>query len=420
MSTQPPIPADAGSLPAPATSPAPPPRWALDLEDGPLKRELLGEPVPAAPAQAPPVLEEPLAFTGTGSEYFRIWAVHVFLTLITLGVYSAWAKVRKMRWFAQHTQLLGDPFDYHGDPKRILAGRVVALLLLLGYGLAFNWSDTAELLMRGALCAVGPWLYANAQCYKLVNTSWRGLRFGFRAPLRAVYGAWLPLLVLLSVDSVLVALQVGERWSWGTAALLILALSVPLLHARLKRLQHSHASFGNLRFNFLPVTPELYGLYGSAVALILVLSIGVGLLASAVALIGWNPLTANRGQLGPPRSEILVLIFTGMITYSLVWPYFAARMQRVVWGHTLLGPVAFVVTKRVGELKIFAKNGALVLLTAGLYWPFAAVAIARYRITTMVVRSSAPLSTVAAAVRADARSAAGDGAADFFGVDQRW
>ena len=34
-------------------------------------------------------------FHGNGAEYFRIWIVNFLLTLLTLGVYSAWAKVRK-------------------------------------------------------------------------------------------------------------------------------------------------------------------------------------------------------------------------------------------------------------------------------------------------------------------------------------
>ncbi len=40
-------------------------------------------------------------FTGDGREYFRIWIVNVSLTVITLGIYSAWAKVRRMRYFLQ-------------------------------------------------------------------------------------------------------------------------------------------------------------------------------------------------------------------------------------------------------------------------------------------------------------------------------
>ena len=36
----------------------------------------------------------PLEFRGNGYEYFRIWIVNILLTIMTLGIYSAWAKVR--------------------------------------------------------------------------------------------------------------------------------------------------------------------------------------------------------------------------------------------------------------------------------------------------------------------------------------
>ena len=40
---------------------------------------------------------EQFTFTGTTREYFGIWIVNVLLTFVTLGVYSAWAKVRRQR-----------------------------------------------------------------------------------------------------------------------------------------------------------------------------------------------------------------------------------------------------------------------------------------------------------------------------------
>ncbi|MFX5918539.1 DUF898 family protein, partial [Acinetobacter baumannii] len=53
---------------------------------------------------------EPFAFTGSGGEYFRIWAVNWLLTMVTLGIYSPWAKVRRLKYFHQHTLLAGHRF----------------------------------------------------------------------------------------------------------------------------------------------------------------------------------------------------------------------------------------------------------------------------------------------------------------------
>ena len=53
-----------------------------------------------------------LEFSGSAGEYFRIWIVNTFLTIITLGIYSAWAKVRTRQYFYAHTGLAGHSFEY--------------------------------------------------------------------------------------------------------------------------------------------------------------------------------------------------------------------------------------------------------------------------------------------------------------------
>src|SRR2546425_152280 len=75
-------------------------------------------------------------FTGTAAEYFRIWIVNLFFTLATLGIYSAWAKVRKRRYFYGSTRLDGDSFDYFASPKAILNGRIIAVAIFAIYALA--------------------------------------------------------------------------------------------------------------------------------------------------------------------------------------------------------------------------------------------------------------------------------------------
>src|SRR6266540_5363662 len=77
-------------------------------------------PLPAAPAaDDPPILEPsnmqvaaPFRFHGDAREYFRIWIVNTLLTLLTFGLFSAWAKVRKRRYLRGNTELLGHRFDY--------------------------------------------------------------------------------------------------------------------------------------------------------------------------------------------------------------------------------------------------------------------------------------------------------------------
>src|SRR5690348_8005620 len=79
-------------------------------------------------------------FTGRGGEYFRIWIVNLALTIITLGIYSAWAKVRRLQYFYRNTTLYGSSFDYHGDPIAILKGRIIGVGLLVLYNVTFAFN----------------------------------------------------------------------------------------------------------------------------------------------------------------------------------------------------------------------------------------------------------------------------------------
>ncbi|MGU7802487.1 DUF898 family protein, partial [Escherichia coli] len=72
-------------------------------------------------------------FSGRGSEYFRIWIVNLLLSIVTLGIYSAWAKVRRLRYFYDNTSVAGASFDYHGNPVAILKGRILAVVLIVVY-----------------------------------------------------------------------------------------------------------------------------------------------------------------------------------------------------------------------------------------------------------------------------------------------
>ena len=48
----------------------------------------------------------PVEFTGRGGEYFRIWIVHLVLTILTLGIYSAWLHRRNDTMGLKPTTLL--------------------------------------------------------------------------------------------------------------------------------------------------------------------------------------------------------------------------------------------------------------------------------------------------------------------------
>jgi uncharacterized membrane protein YjgN (DUF898 family) len=120
-----------------------------------------------------------LSFVGSGSEYFRIWIVNLFLSILTLGIYSAWAKVRREQYFHRNTLLDGSGFDYHGNPKAILKGRVIAVGLVAILFLIGVWKPGYDYLMLLLYSPLIPWLLVRSFIFRARNTSFRGLRFNF-------------------------------------------------------------------------------------------------------------------------------------------------------------------------------------------------------------------------------------------------
>jgi uncharacterized membrane protein YjgN (DUF898 family) len=396
-----------------------------DLAEPMLETHPLG---PTEPAGGPPPLEPApqahnirLKFTGTGGEYFRIWIVNLLLTIVTVGIYSAWAKVRKTRYFWINTQLDGAVFQYHGDPMAILRGRILVGVIFVGYSLIGRISIQAGIVAAVVLGLLAPWFFYKAMRFKLSNTTWRGIRFGFDSTVGAAYGALAPaviLWVLLSgVSADLATLRPGDKPNPVPMLLvygLFLAL-VPLLHARIKRYQHGATTCGSHKFDFEPSTGAFYGLYGKTflVALVPFVLASIAVAVSVMAM--GKPAPESKASF---VAIMIVSYVVFVLAYLLPGSYFSARLQRLVWARTHGGPIRFSTSVGMrGLMRTWFKNGLLTLLTLGLYWPYAAVNIARYQIECMTVEAAASLGSLAAGTQAIEPSAAGDGAVDFVGWD---
>ena len=365
---------------------------------------------PEPEATKPPTHVVTAEFTGRGGEYFRIWVVNLLLTVLTLGLYSGWSKVRRVKYFQQNTRLDGHVFDYHGNPVAILRGRLLALVLLAAYSWSFQFSNVAGLVTVATLCAAGPWLFMRAQQFSLANTSFLGLRFGFRAGAREAYATVLPALALWLSPGVVAALAIDKGWLFGLPT-----LALPWMHHRLKAFQRRHATYGDREFTFSPAGLQFYWVYLKGLGLVVL----GALIGSFVVGAFFARRSVREGQV--PSTTVETMVYAGILalaTYLLAWPYYAARLQQVVWSRTQLAGIGFRTDIRALPLfRLVLKNVTLTILTCGIYWPWAAVALARYRVGCMRVESHVGLSTLAASVQAPSVSATGDAAADFFGLD---
>ncbi len=121
----------------------------------------------------------PIVFQGKASEYFGIWIVNLLLSLITFGIYSAWAKVRRKKYFYNNTLIDNVGFDYHANPIAILKGRLVAFVLFALYVYGKGSSPILAGILLLLFFLALPWLIVRGSLFNARNTSHRGLRFDF-------------------------------------------------------------------------------------------------------------------------------------------------------------------------------------------------------------------------------------------------
>lgn len=379
-------------------------------------------PLPATVAVDPDAPQR-FAFTGSGSEYFRIWVVNLLLTILTLGIYSAWAKVRRLQYFHRNTVVAGAIFDYHGDPKAILKGRILALVLLGAYQVSTGLSALAGSIVVLLLAAISPWLLARAFRFKLANTSYRGLRFRFRGTVAQAYRMLILFPLLLAVIGLFVwSLAASFSRAPGIGLILLIIVlplaaiggTIPLAHYFLKRYQHANADFGQTAFYFDARPADFFKIYGKSVGLVLLGGIVGGVFfAMTAGLAGWLQDSAFGSVFA-----VLYALLGAYVSYLFVRPYMESRLQNVVWNHTELGMHRFESTVQARTLLgIHASNLLLIVLTLGLYKPFAAIRLARYRVESLALLPGADLEEFLADQDADDPEALGQEAGDLFDID---
>lgn len=371
------------------------------------------------------VPDEPLCFTftGTGSEYFRIWVVNLLLTILTLGVYSAWAKVRRLQYFYRNTRVAGSIFDYHGTPKAILKGRILALALVGAYKISFDVAKPFALAVVLILAAIMPWLLARAFRFKMANSSYRGLRFHFRGSVAQAYRMLILFPVVLTFIGVFVwslATSFGRHPGIGTLLivgllpLVALAATVPLAHYLLKRYQHDNTDFGQAPFFFHARPVDFFKVYAKAIGFFFLGSVPAAIFAYLTMGLYKILLDTIFGWL----FQILYGLMSAYAFYLFVRTYLESRIQNLVWNHTELGGHRFESKVSARKLLwIHAGNLMLITLTFGLYKPFAVVRLARYRVESMALVPAGSLEDFLADQSVDHAGAIGQEAGDLFDID---
>lgn len=237
-----------------------------------------------------------------------------------------------------------------------------------------------------------PFLLTKSFRFRLANTSYRGLRFGFKGSVLGAYGVYLALPLM---------------------TMFTMYLLVPLAHQRIKAYQHSNSLFGQTSFSFLAREGGFFRIYLYALLWILAMMFSIGIVASIVMFAISSNLKGEQLFMA-----VFFTIYFGVILSSLlVGPFITARTQNLVWNGTRLDRHGFSCTLRARSMAwIVFSNFFLTVVTLGLYKPFAAIRLARYRIENLSFIAVGSMDNFIAGEQQKA-GAAGMETADFFDID---
>ncbi len=386
----------------------------------------------------------PLLFTGSGSEYFRVWIVNVLLGLVTLGFYTPFARRRTAQYFYGHTFIAGSPLEFTAQPRKMFFGFLLLVVLYLTFKLAADTGNDAALsvlMLAGA--ALAPYLWGNAMRFRLGSTRWRGVRLQFTARWREVYLASWPVFALALVW---IGVILAGTWLWpasrggglrtaaapsaavlgglgvlALAALVLSVLCIIRLSFNYQRLLVLRARIGTQAGRWKPVFADFVRIWLATVGVFLLATVVIGSVFTAVGMsMGGFSGIRKSGLMG---MLLIVLLLSGlllglMLATAPARAYREARMFRLMWSHIGVSQIARfkcrLRTRRYVALRM--KNLLLTLLTLGLYRPFARVSEYTMKVHAMTLHLKGGVDQLAGQLVQE-QGALGDALADAVGLD---
>ena len=319
-------------------------------------------------------------FKGNAKEYFRIWIVNIALTILTLGIYSAWAKVRTNRYMYANTYLNGSNFEYNADPVRILIGRIIVVtmyLLFIVFGQHLMMFEVAAGIAILAFLAM-PWLIRQAVSFKLRNTSYRHVPFRYVGKTRDFYAFFL---------------------LHGLINIFTLFLAFPFSYVRFKELVLRNSHYGQGEFNFKGKVQSVYEIYFSIIGWIMLIAIAISIvvaLVSGIALessgLGIEEIFSSSMLEGDDVSaDDAVPIATGIASLFMVLIYLPlifgqkglsdAYFSNYVRNHTTLEEAPFRGDINPFKLAwISISNVFMIIISLGLLYPWTQIRYLKYKL----------------------------------------
>ncbi|MEM9277158.1 MAG: YjgN family protein [Pseudomonadota bacterium] len=349
-----------------------------------------------APPEAESTRLNDFSFTGSALEYFGIWIVNLLLSILTLGIYTAWAKVRRQRYFYGNTWLDGHNFEYHARPMQILIGRVIVIGYLVLINVLNEVNPILGLILTIPYLLALPWVFNKAISFNARMTSYRNVHFNFRGSYWRALGIFigLPLLAFVPLGIVAGIAGIVASGDAGSAvfvavllpiAFLAAILFIPFVSRASTNYIGNNTSFGDAGFSIDVGLKPIYANLGASVLFCIASTIGI------TVIIGGLFVLITGAELNPeavqnPLNNIgtfALFFLIGILAYSpfiLAYLFYSAGMRNIAFNAAYLDGKHRLASRisRTRYLWIIVSNAAATILSVALLRPWAAVRTWRY------------------------------------------
>lgn len=333
----------------------------------------------------------PVLFHGNTKEFFSIWIVNLLLTIVTLGIYSAWAKVRTNRYFYGNTEIDGHRFAYLATPIQILKGRIIAVVLFATYFVVSSINPLAGTVLAILLALAMPYFVIMSHRFRMRMTAYRNVRFNFAGR----YGTAFLLFVVLPICSVFT-----------------LYLLFPYVLKKIDEFLVNETGFGDRKFTTALSPGEYY-----ATAILTVLIAGGIFFIGSIALGGLSG--ASGGFASGGFSLFSIGIFAMyLLAYAVSSAFYAARIRNHIFAKTELADVAtFSSDMGAGDLIVLRLTNVLAtVFTLGMAIPWVKVRTAQFYAAATHVSILEGINSVVEEQHSNA-GALGEEASNLFDLD---
>ena len=320
-------------------------------------------------------------FRGSAGEYFGIWIVNILLTIVTLGIYSAWAKVRRNRYFYGNSFIDGHSFDYHAKGMQIFIGRAIVFGYIVAYNILLTFSPIIGGVLALLMFFLLPWIVMRSLRFNARVTSYRNIRFDFAGK---TWGAF-------------VAIIFG-----GLIAFFSLGILAPFASRWLYRYIFNNLRYGDRAFETDPKIGALYRVWLPAFLLMLV---GAAV-AGALGVLAYYSAVEGADTSLDPEAQLVLGVYGALVPALLLWGV-AAIFYRIGVRNVVMNATRFdarhSLFSDLGRLRYFwivLSNLVVTVLTFSLMRPWAAVREHRYVTTHSGILVDGELDDVVSSIQA--------------------